>query len=73
MEQQIMWLAGVSITGFMVLAGWSYNLQGKVSAMMETAKKVDEIHAALLGTMAGKVCYPSSADNRNGVCFTRLS
>ena len=52
MGQEIMWLAGVSITGFLVLAGWSYNLHGKVSGMEATARKVDEIHAALLGTMA---------------------
>lgn len=46
-----LWLAGTSITGFLFLAGWCWNLHEKYAAISGTAKKVDEIHIALLGTM----------------------
>ena len=46
------WLAGVSITGFLFLAGWCWNLHEKYSAIASTATKVSEMHIALLGDLA---------------------
>jgi hypothetical protein len=45
------WGFGICATGFFFLAGWNLHLNTKVSAVLETAQKVDEIHIALLGDM----------------------
>jgi len=45
-----LWI-GACISGFFFLAGWCWYLNSKVSGVLATAKKVDEIHTALLGDM----------------------
>jgi hypothetical protein len=45
------WGFGICATGFFFLAGWIQYLNTKVSAVLQTAQKVDEIHVALLGDM----------------------
>lgn len=49
--EPFVWLAGISFTGFLFLAGWCWNLHEKYNAIAATASKVNEIHTALLGDM----------------------
>jgi hypothetical protein len=45
----ILWVAGASVSGFLFLAGWCWNLHEKYNAIESTSRKVDDIHQALLG------------------------
>lgn len=47
----ILWVAGSCFTGFLFLAGWCWNLHEKYNAIANTARKVDEIHKALMGDL----------------------
>jgi hypothetical protein len=67
-SSMILWVAGTSVTGFLVLSGWCYNLNGKLSAVIATSKKVDEIHEALLGTM-DKEGWISKARKQQDMCI----
>ena len=51
MDSQVIWLAGVSITGFLFLMGWLMTIQAKVSVVEDMKKKVDEVHFCLVGNM----------------------
>lgn len=51
MDSAFLWLAGASLSGFLFLAGWCWNLHEKYSAIAGTAQKVNDIHNALLGDM----------------------
>lgn len=51
MDSQVIWLAGVSITGFLFLMGWLMSIQAKVSVVEDMKKKVDEVHFCLIGNM----------------------
>ena len=48
------WAFGFCVTGFLFLAGWTLSLSLKFGTVLETAKKVSEIHLALLGDMANE-------------------
>lgn len=44
-------ILGICATGFFFLAGWCWYLNTKMGAVLETTRKVNEIHEALLGDM----------------------
>lgn len=48
------WAFGICVTGFLFLAGWVLSLSLKLGTVLDTAKKVSEIHLALLGDMANE-------------------
>lgn len=54
---------GISITGFLFLAGWMMTFQSKVSLIDIISKDVKEIKDALLGNMEKKGVITKVHDN----------
>lgn len=63
----LMWAMFVSsVTGFLFLAGWCWNLHEKYSAIVGTATKVAEMHAMLMGNLEkeGLISHIRRSDER---------